>query len=88
MLIAFWRSPSSSPGEVTRVTVWSRRRSRRVLIIGGEVGHTVAAKIAGHPDTPTSSVPDDGDAHRQRGPALPVGCSTAGRDRCGRRSIA
>ncbi len=53
MLIAFWAFASvlaPTARWVGRVTVWSRRSFKeRVLIIGaGEVGHTLAAKIAAH----------------------------------------
>jgi exopolysaccharide biosynthesis polyprenyl glycosylphosphotransferase len=53
MLIAFWAFAAilvPSARWVGRLTVWSRRSFKeRVLIIGaGEVGHTLAAKIAAH----------------------------------------
>ena len=53
MLIVFWAFAAvlvPTARWVSRVTVWSRRSFKeRVLIIGaGEVGHTLAAKIAAH----------------------------------------
>ncbi len=63
---------------VGRVTVWSRSSFKeRVLIIGaGEVGHTLAAKIAAHPEYRISVVGflDDGEPRRNgtSAPAAPV----------------
>ncbi len=63
---------------VTRVTVWSRTSfQERVLIIGaGEVGHTLAAKIAKHPEYRIKLVGflDDGEPRRNgdAGPPVPV----------------
>ena len=63
---------------VSRVTVWSRAAfQERVLIIGaGEVGNTVAAKIAGHPEYRIELIGflDDGEPRRNGngGPVLPV----------------
>ena len=63
---------------VARLTVWSRAAfQERVLIIGaGEVGHTLAAKIARHPDYRIKLVGflDDGEPRRNGddGPPLPV----------------
>jgi exopolysaccharide biosynthesis polyprenyl glycosylphosphotransferase len=59
---------------VGRVTVWSRASFReRVLIIGaGEVGHTLAAKIAAHPEYRIELIGflDDGEP-RRNGSAAP-----------------
>ncbi len=54
-LIVFWLLAAALVPTcrwVSRLTVWSRRSFKeRVLIIGaGEVGHTLAAKIAAHPE--------------------------------------
>ncbi|HEY5169358.1 MAG TPA: sugar transferase [Thermoleophilia bacterium] len=63
---------------VGRVTIWSRPSfQERVLIIGaGEVGHTLAAKIAGHREYRIDLVGflDDGEPRHngQVGPPLPV----------------
>jgi exopolysaccharide biosynthesis polyprenyl glycosylphosphotransferase len=63
---------------VGRVTVWSRASFKeRVLIIGaGEVGHTLAAKIAAHPEYRIEVVGflDDGEPRRNgtTAPSLPV----------------
>jgi exopolysaccharide biosynthesis polyprenyl glycosylphosphotransferase len=63
---------------VSRVTVWYRGSfQERVLIIGaGEVGHTLAAKIAGHPEYRIKLVGflDDGEPRRNGtgGPPVPV----------------
>ena len=63
---------------VGRVTVWSRRSFKeRVLIIGaGEVGHTLAGKIAAHPEYRISLVGflDDGEprSNAGSGPAVPI----------------
>ena len=63
---------------IGRLTVWSRPSfQERVLIIGaGEVGHTVAAKVAGHPEYRIDLVGflDDGEPRHngQEGPPLPV----------------
>jgi exopolysaccharide biosynthesis polyprenyl glycosylphosphotransferase len=63
---------------VGRVTVWSRASFKeRVLIIGaGEVGHTLAAKIAAHPEYRIRLVGflDDGEPRRNgtSAPAIPV----------------
>ena len=52
------------------MTIWTRPSfQERVLIIGaGEVGHTVAAKIAGHPEYRIDLVGylDDGQPRTQR----------------------
>jgi exopolysaccharide biosynthesis polyprenyl glycosylphosphotransferase len=56
---------------LSRVTVWSRPSFReRVLIVGaGEVGHTLAAKIAAHPEYRIELVGflDDGEPRRNGG---------------------
>lgn len=63
---------------VGRLTIWSRSSFKeRVLIIGaGEVGHTVAAKVAAHPEYRIDLIGflDDGEPRRNGhpGPALPV----------------
>jgi exopolysaccharide biosynthesis polyprenyl glycosylphosphotransferase len=63
---------------VSRATVWSRATfQERVLIIGaGEVGHTLAAKISGHPEYRIRLVGflDDGEPRRNGngGPKVPV----------------
>jgi exopolysaccharide biosynthesis polyprenyl glycosylphosphotransferase len=63
---------------VSRITVWSRASfQERVLIIGaGEVGHTLAAKIAKHPEYRIKLVGflDDGEPRRNGdgGPTVPV----------------
>jgi exopolysaccharide biosynthesis polyprenyl glycosylphosphotransferase len=63
---------------VGRATIWSRPSfQERVLIIGaGEVGHTVAAKIAGHPEYRIDLIGylDDGEPRHngREGPPLPV----------------
>jgi exopolysaccharide biosynthesis polyprenyl glycosylphosphotransferase len=63
---------------IGRVTVWSRASFKeRVLIIGaGEVGHTLAAKIAAHPEYRIKVVGflDDGEPRRNgtTAPSLPV----------------
>ncbi|NLE23136.1 MAG: sugar transferase [Actinobacteria bacterium] len=54
-LIVFWLIAAAlvpTSRWISRLTVWSRRSFKeRVLIIGaGEVGHTLAAKIAAHPE--------------------------------------
>jgi exopolysaccharide biosynthesis polyprenyl glycosylphosphotransferase len=80
-LIAYWAVASLAiplARWVGRLTVWSRPSfHERVLIIGaGEVGHTLAAKIAGHPEYRIDLVGflDDGEPRRNggTGPALPV----------------
>ena len=63
---------------VGRATIWSRPSfQERVLIIGaGEVGHTVAAKVAGHPEYRIDLVGflDDGEPRHNGhvGPPIPV----------------
>ena len=63
---------------ICRVTVWSRAAfQERVLVIGaGEVGHTIAAKIAKHPEYRIKLIGflDDGEPRRsgRDGPAVPV----------------
>ena len=70
-LIAFWGLAVllvPAARWVSRVTLWSKAAfQERVLIIGaGEVGHTVAAKIAGHPEYRIDLVGflDDGEPRR------------------------
>ena len=81
MLIVFWAFAVvlvPSARWIGRVTVWSRRSFKeRVLIIGaGEVGHTLAAKIAAHPEYRIELVGflDDGEPRRNGhgGAAVPV----------------
>ena len=63
---------------IGRLTIWSRPSfQERVLIIGaGEVGHTVAAKIAGHPEYRIDLLGflDDGEPRQgeRDGPPLPL----------------
>ncbi len=63
---------------IGRTTIWSRPSfQERVIIIGaGEVGHTVAAKIAGHPEYRIDLIGylDDGEPRHNghEGPPLPV----------------
>ena len=63
---------------IGRTTIWARPSfQERVLIIGaGEVGHTVAAKIAGHPEYRIDLIGflDDGEPRHNghEGPPLPV----------------
>jgi len=63
---------------VGRITIWSRPSfHERVLIIGaGEVGHIVAAKVAGHPEYRIDLIGflDDGEPRQdgRKGPTLPV----------------
>jgi exopolysaccharide biosynthesis polyprenyl glycosylphosphotransferase len=71
MLIVFWACAAvlvPSARWIGRVTVWSRRSFKeRVLIIGaGEVGHTLAAKIAVHPEYRIELIGflDDGEPRR------------------------
>ena len=72
---------------VGRLTIWTRPSfHERVLIIGaGQVGHSVAAKIAGHREYRIDLVGflDDGEPRRNgdRGPALPILGSLADLDR-------
>jgi len=89
-LIAYWFAASLTipvARWVGRWTVWSRPSfHERVVIIGaGEVGHTVAAKIAGHPEYRIDLVGflDDGEPRRKdgRGRALPLIGSLADLDR-------
>ena len=81
MLIVFWAFAAvlvPSARWISRVTVWSRRSFKeRVLIIGaGEVGHTLAAKIAAHPEYRIELIGflDDGEPRRNGhgGPDVPV----------------
>jgi exopolysaccharide biosynthesis polyprenyl glycosylphosphotransferase len=80
-LIVFWGLASIAvpfARWVGRMTIWSRPSfQERVLIIGaGEVGHTVAAKIAGHPEYRIHVIGylDDGEPRHngREGPPLPV----------------
>ncbi len=80
-LIAYWFVASLTiplARWVGRWTIWSRPSfHERVLIIGaGEVGHTVAAKVAAHPEYRIDLVGflDDGEPRRKdgRGRALPL----------------
>ena len=77
-LIAFWFVAVLVPLArwVGRVTIWSRPSfQERVLIIGaGEVGHTLAAKIAGHPEYRIDLVGflDDGEPRHNGHGAPPV----------------
>jgi exopolysaccharide biosynthesis polyprenyl glycosylphosphotransferase len=71
MLITFWAFAAilvPSARWIGRLTVWSRRSFKeRVLIIGaGEVGHTLAAKVAAHPEYRIELVGflDDGEPRR------------------------
>ena len=63
---------------VGRMTIWSRPSFKeRVLIIGaGEVGHTVAAKVAGHPEYRIDLIGylDDSEPRHdgREGPPLPI----------------
>ncbi len=81
MLIVFWAFAAvlvPSARWIGRVTVWSRRSFKeRVLIIGaGEVGHTLAAKIAAHPEYRVDLIGflDDGEPRRngRGGPEVKV----------------
>lgn len=80
-LIAYWGVAIAAvpfARWVGRLTVWSRPSFyERALIIGaGEVGHTVAAKIAGHPEYRMELIGflDDGEPRRKDGnaPVMPV----------------
>jgi exopolysaccharide biosynthesis polyprenyl glycosylphosphotransferase len=79
MLIVFWAFAAvlvPTGRWVSRVTVWSRRSFKeRVLIIGaGEVGHTLAAKIAAHPEYRIDLIGflDDGEPRRNGHDVAPV----------------
>jgi exopolysaccharide biosynthesis polyprenyl glycosylphosphotransferase len=76
MLIAFWAWASvlvPLARWIGRMTVWSRSSfNERVLIIGaGEVGHTLEAKIAAHPEYRIDLIGflDDGEPRRKGGGA-------------------
>ena len=82
MLIVFWAFAAvlvPSARWIGRVTVWSRRSFKeRVLIIGaGEVGHTLAAKIAVHPEYRIELIGflDDGEPRRNGHDGAGVGSS-------------
>ena len=94
MLIVFWALAAvlvPSARWISRITVWSRRSFKeRVLIIGaGEVGHTLAAKIAAHPEYRIDLIGflDDGEPRRNgHGATSSLGDRRArrpGRDRRG-----
>ncbi len=81
MLIVFWAFAAvlvPLARWIGRASIWARPSfQERVLIIGaGEVGHTVAAKIAGHPEYRIDLVGylDDGEPRHngREGPPLPV----------------
>ncbi len=80
-LIAFWSIAIVAvplARWIGRTSIWARPSfQERVIIIGaGEVGHTVAAKIAGHPEYRIDLVGylDDGEPRHngREGPPLPV----------------